>query len=106
MKRKQNIIGFDYVRFILPYFSIIITFSFIIFQPWDDKFMLIGLVLSLILLFLRQLYMWKDNQALIDTYEQLTTQLEDKVEEGASALSKVNNVINLYSKITRMLFSL
>ena len=68
--------------------------------------MLIGLVLSLILLFLRQLYMWKDNQALIDTYEQLTTQLEDKVEEGASALSKVNNVINLYSKITRMLFSL
>ncbi|PHE48708.1 diguanylate cyclase, partial [Bacillus pseudomycoides] len=25
---------------------------------------------------------------LIDTYEQLTTQLEDEVEEGASALSK------------------
>ncbi|MDX5844881.1 DUF4084 domain-containing protein [Bacillus cereus group sp. BfR-BA-01233] len=85
---KTKYYRFDYVRFILPYFSIIITFSFIIFQPWDDKFMLIGLVLSLILLFLRQLYMWKDNQALIDTYEQLTTQLEDKVEEGASALSK------------------
>lgn len=50
--------------------------------------MLIGLVLSLILLFLRQLYMWKDNQALILTYEQLTTQLEDEVEEGAFALSK------------------
>ena len=32
--------------------------------------------------------MWKDNQVLIDTYEQLTTQLEDKVEEGISALSK------------------
>lgn len=87
-KTKAKYYRFDYVRFILPYFSIIITFSFIVTQPWDDKFMLIGLVLSLILLFLRQLYMWKDNQVLIDTYEQLTTQLEDKVEEGASALSK------------------
>ncbi|MGR4027596.1 DUF4084 domain-containing protein, partial [Bacillus sp. ZZQ-131] len=85
---KTKYYRFDYVRFILPYFSIIITFSFIIIQPWDDKFMLIGLVLSLILLFLRQLYMWKDNQALIHTYEQLTTQLEDEVEEGAFALSK------------------
>ena len=85
---KAKYYRFDYVRFILPYFSIIITFSFIIIQPWDDKFMLIGLVLSLILLFLRQLYMWKDNQALILTYEQLTTQLEDEVEEGAFALSK------------------
>ena len=68
--------------------------------------MLIGLVLSLILLFLRQLYMWKDNQALILTYEQLTTQLEDEVEEGAFALSKVNNAISLYSKIIPMPFSL
>ncbi|SEA86297.1 PAS domain S-box-containing protein [Bacillus nitratireducens] len=85
---KMKYYRFDYVRFILPYFSIIITFSIIVIQPWDDKFMLIGLVLSLILLFLRQLYMWKDNQVLIDTYEQLTTQLEGKVEEGASALSK------------------
>lgn len=85
---KAKYYRFDYVRFILPYFSIIITFSFIIIQPWDDKFMLIGLVLSLILLFLRQLYIWKDNQALILTYEQLTTQLEDEVEEGAFALSK------------------
>ena len=85
---KAKYYRFDYVRFILPYFSIIITFAFIIIQPWDDKFMLIGLVLSLILLFLRQLYMWKDNQALIHTYEQLTTQLEDEVEEGAFALSK------------------
>ena len=68
--------------------------------------MLIGLVLSLILLFLRQLYMWKDNQALIHTYEQLTTQLEDEVEEGAFALSKVNNVINLYSRTIPMPFSL
>ncbi|MDF4741125.1 DUF4084 domain-containing protein, partial [Vibrio parahaemolyticus] len=48
---KTKYYRFDYVRFILPYFSIIITFSFILFQPWDDKFMLIGLVLSLILLF-------------------------------------------------------
>ncbi|PFQ41721.1 hypothetical protein COK05_25955 [Bacillus cereus] len=85
---KAKYYRFDYVRFILPYVSIIITFSFIIIQPWDDKFMLIGLVLSLILLFLRQLYMWKDNQALIHTFEQLTTQLEDEVEEGAFALSK------------------
>ncbi|MEC2799528.1 DUF4084 domain-containing protein, partial [Bacillus thuringiensis] len=85
---KAKYYRFDYIRFILPYFSIIITFSFIIIQPWDDKFMLIGLVLSLILLFLRQLYMWKDNQALIHTYEQLTTQLEGEVEEGAFALSK------------------
>ncbi len=68
--------------------------------------MLIGLVLSLILLFLRQLYMWKDNQALIDTYEQLTTQLEGKVEEGHLRYQRVNNAINLYSKITRMLCSL
>ena len=103
---KTKYYRFDYVRFILPYFSIIITFSFIIIQPWDDKFMLIGLVLSLILLFLRQLYMWKDNQALIHTYEQLTTQLEDEVEEGAFALSKVNNVINLYSRTIPMPFSL
>lgn len=103
---KAKYYRFDYVRFILPYFSIIITFAFIIIQPWDDKFMLIGLVLSLILLFLRQLYMWKDNQALIHTYEQLTTQLEDEVEEGAFALSKVNNVINLYSRTIPMPFSL
>ena len=48
--------------------------------------------------------MWKDNQALILTYEQLTTQLEDEVEEGAFALSKVHNAISLYSKIIPMPF--
>ena len=79
---------FDSVRFILPYFTLIITFIFIISEFADKKPMLIGFALSLILLFLRQLYMWKANQKLITTYEKLTTQLEGKVEEGAFALSK------------------
>ncbi|KEK25525.1 DUF4084 domain-containing protein [Bacillus gaemokensis] len=85
---KVKYYHFDYIRFILPYFSIFMVSIFIISRFSQEKFMFIGFGASLLLLFLRQFYMWKGNQNLVHTYEDLTTKLEDKVKEGIIALSR------------------
>lgn len=87
-QRKAKYYHFDYIRFILPYFSLFMVSIFILLKLTHEKVVQIGFIVSLLLLFVRQFYMWKGNHNLIYTYEELTAQLEEKVKEGVYALSK------------------
>lgn len=85
---NQKYNRFNYVRFFLPYVSILVILFFMLSNAVKGKELFIGLAIPLVLLFFRQMLMWKENKQLLYTYQSLNEQLEVKVQEGIRALSK------------------
>ncbi|WP_379970700.1 DUF4084 domain-containing protein [Ectobacillus sp. sgz5001026] len=78
----------DYVRLYLPYVSIFIVFDLVYQDISNEKNLLPGLGLAIILLMIRQFLLWQDNKKLLQTYYRLNEKLEEKVDEGIHVLAK------------------
>lgn len=78
----------NYARFFLPYISIIIFIEYILLHYMKNQAMLLVLNVLIMLLVIRQIFIWSENKELLSTFQDLHEKLEDRVNEGIRALAK------------------
>lgn len=74
------------VRMLLPYVSVIFLFVIMVYQSQEKNSLLIGSVISILLIIIRQILTLIENHSLLERSQHLNKELEEKVKERTREL--------------------